>query len=85
VSLPLGVKPGLAGHEILALTMARQALARSVLLAVAEGHGGDWNAEFTAWGEVDRAAMTLATARRRYDRHVRKVAGNARATRTGRP
>lgn len=55
------------------LIAARQALALAVLRAVSAGYDGDFSDKYTAWKAVDEAAMSLARARRSYDRHVKAV------------
>jgi hypothetical protein len=59
------------------LHQARQEMRRAVLAAMLADYEPDFAAKFDAWKAVDDAAIAVAAARRRYDRHVRDLTKRA--------
>jgi len=60
--------------ELLHLVAVRHELRNAVLTALM---APDSTASINAWIDVDKAAVALATQRRRYDKYVREVCRNA--------
>jgi hypothetical protein len=63
----------LSRHPRLILTHARHELRDALLNALVADNSSD---SFTAWEQVDLAAVALVEARKKYKRYVRRVVKN---------